>query len=135
MAASDSPQTQVSHFSMLRNYHAADFITPANAFAGTASILAMMSYLVTPESRRVTLALGLLPVALVCDIADGYIARRRHAHSVFGREPDSLADIVADATYPQTITNWLFLVDENHPRMSRESAGSQSSHGYTPTTV
>jgi CDP-diacylglycerol--serine O-phosphatidyltransferase len=100
MANEDSSQHQVIHFTMLRSYHAADVITLANAVAGTASILAMLSYLVTPQSWRVGLALGLLPLALACDVGDGYLARRRRAHSGFGRELDSLADIVSFGVAP-----------------------------------
>jgi CDP-diacylglycerol--serine O-phosphatidyltransferase len=103
MATNDSPQQPGRHFSMLRSYQAADVITLANAFAGTASILSMMSYLVTLESWRVTLALGLLPLALVCDMADGYIARWRYEHSVFGQELDSLADIVSFGIAPVVV--------------------------------
>jgi CDP-diacylglycerol--serine O-phosphatidyltransferase len=103
MVNKESAHQQVSHFSMLRSYHIADLLTLANAFAGTASILAMMSYLVTPESWRVYLALGLLPVALAFDIADGYLARWHQTHSVFGQELDSLADIVSFGVAPVAV--------------------------------
>jgi CDP-diacylglycerol--serine O-phosphatidyltransferase len=62
-----------------------------------------MSYLVTPENWRVYLALWLVPAALVLDIADGTIARSRHQHSLFGRELDSLADIVSFGLAPVTL--------------------------------
>lgn len=94
---------KVVHFSLLRSYHVADLITLANAFAGTASILAMMSYLVSPDSWRVYLALGLLPLAFGCDYADGLVARWRYEASVFGRELDSLADIVSFGVAPVTL--------------------------------
>ena len=67
MANEREQRRPVVHFSMLRSYRLADLLTLANAFAGTASILAMLSYLVTPEPWRVSLALGLLPLALVFD--------------------------------------------------------------------
>lgn len=85
---------------MLRSYQLADVFTLANAAAGTGSVLAIMSYLVTPENWRVYLALWLVPAALVLDIADGTIARSRHQHSLFGRELDSLADIVSFGLAP-----------------------------------
>ena len=94
---------QVVHFSTLRGYRLADLLTLANAFCGTASILAMMSYLLTLEPWRVNLALGLLPLALVFDIADGRVARRRSQFSEFGRELDSLADIVSFGVAPVTV--------------------------------
>jgi CDP-diacylglycerol--serine O-phosphatidyltransferase len=100
MAHKEVQHRQVGHFSLLRSYQLADLLTLANAFAGVASILAMMSYLVTLEPWRVSLALGLLPMALVFDIADGYVARERHQHSGFGQELDSLADIVSFGVAP-----------------------------------
>ena len=91
------------HFSMLRNYHPADLITLANGAAGTAAILMIMSYLPTPEIWRVYFAVLLLAVALVLDIGDGTIARRRDEHSPFGQELDSLADIVSFGVAPATL--------------------------------
>ena len=91
---------QQIHFSMIRSYQAADLLTLANAAAGTAAILSIMSYLITPESWRVYAALLLLPTALVLDIADGRVARRQKTNSMFGQELDSLADIVSFGVAP-----------------------------------
>ncbi len=98
-----TPPKEPIHFSMLRSYHLADLLTLGNAAAGTGAILSMMSYLVTAENWRVTLALALLPLALVLDFADGTVARWRHKHSVFGRELDSLADIVSFGVAPAAV--------------------------------
>ena len=97
------------HFSMLRNYHPADLITLANGAAGTAAIFAIMSYLTAPELWRVYLAMALLAIALVFDIADGTIARRRDEHSPFGQELDSLADIVSFGVAPAALAYGLGL--------------------------
>jgi CDP-diacylglycerol--serine O-phosphatidyltransferase len=91
------------HFSMLRNYQTADLITLANGAAGMAGILVVMSYLNVPEVWRLYLAIALLAFALVFDIADGKIARRRDQHSPFGRELDSLADIVSFGVGPAVL--------------------------------
>jgi CDP-diacylglycerol--serine O-phosphatidyltransferase len=91
------------HFSMLRNYQPADLITLANGAAGTAAILVIMSYLTTPEIWRVYLAMALVAIALVFDIADGKVARRRDEHSPFGQELDSLADIVSFGVAPAVL--------------------------------
>jgi len=85
---------------MLRGYHLADLFTLANACAGTGAILSLISFLVTPEPWRVYLAFGLLFLAFVCDVTDGYIARWRHTPSSFGRELDSLADIISFGLAP-----------------------------------
>ena len=49
MVNKQEQQKQIVHFSMLRSYSLADLLTLANAFAGTASILLMLSYLATLE--------------------------------------------------------------------------------------
>ena len=91
------------HFSMIRSYHSADLITLANGAAGTAATLVIMSYLTMPEIWRVYLAMLLLSIALVFDIADGKIARRRDEHSPFGQELDSLADVVSFGVAPAAL--------------------------------
>ena len=97
------PEKKRVHFSLLRDYRAADLITLANAGAGMGAVLVMMSYLTTAESWRVYLALALLPAALFFDIADGRVARRRGEHSPFGQELDSLADIVSFGVAPAAL--------------------------------
>lgn len=97
------PDKKRVHFSMLRDYRAADLITLANAGAGMAAVLVMMGYLTTAEAWRVYVSLALIPVALFFDIADGRVARRRGQHSPFGQELDSLADIVSFGVAPAAL--------------------------------
>ena len=101
--AQPNPTRSRHHFSMLRDYRFADLITLANGAAGTASVFATMSYLTTPEHWRIYLALGLLPLALILDIADGKVARRQRQQSPFGQELDSLADIVSFGVAPAAL--------------------------------
>src|SRR4026208_32551 len=101
--AQQSKKRRRVHFSMLRNYHPADLITLANGAAGTAAIFTIMGYLTAPDIWRLYLAMILLAVALVFDIADGKIARPRDEHSPFGQELDSLADIVSFGVAPATL--------------------------------
>jgi CDP-diacylglycerol---serine O-phosphatidyltransferase len=91
------------HFSMLRSYHVADLLTLGNGAAGTGAMFAMMSYLETPDPWRVYLAFGLFPLALLLDVADGKIARKRNQHSPFGGELDSLADVVSFGVAPAVL--------------------------------
>ncbi len=101
--AQQSKKRRRVHFSMLRNYHPADLITLGNGAAGTAAIFTIMSYLTAPDIWRVYLAMMLLAIALLLDIADGKIARRRDEHSPFGQELDSLADIVSFGVAPAAL--------------------------------
>src|SRR5262245_14304572 len=98
-----------AHFSMLRSYQLADLITLGNGAAGTGAVFMTMSYLTSPDDWRIYLALALLPLALVFDIADGRVARRQHEQSPFGQELDSLADIVSFGVAPATLAYGLGL--------------------------
>ena len=91
------------HFAMLRSYQLADLVTLANGAAGTSSVFAAMSYLTAPEHWRIYLALALLPLALILDIADGKVARHHREQSLFGQELDSLADIVSFGVAPAAL--------------------------------
>jgi CDP-diacylglycerol--serine O-phosphatidyltransferase len=88
---------------MLRNYQPADLITLANGAAGMGAVFATMSYLISPDHWRIYLALSLLPIALIFDIADGKVARRQRDQSLFGQELDSLADIVSFGVAPAAL--------------------------------
>jgi CDP-diacylglycerol--serine O-phosphatidyltransferase len=62
-----------------------------------------MTFLSTHDTRHLYLAALLIPVALVFDVLDGWIARWRHAASAMGRELDSLADVVSFGVAPAAI--------------------------------
>jgi CDP-diacylglycerol--serine O-phosphatidyltransferase len=97
------------HFSMVRSYQPADLFTLANGAAGTGAILSVMSYSASPDGWRIYLALGLIASALALDVADGLIARRSDSHSLFGRELDSLADVVSFGVAPVALAYGLGL--------------------------
>ena len=67
------------------------------------AVLSMMSYSTSPEDWRVYLSIALIAIALLFDFADGRVARRRGEHSPFGRELDSLADIVSFGVAPAAL--------------------------------
>jgi CDP-diacylglycerol---serine O-phosphatidyltransferase len=91
------------HFSMLRTFHLADFVTLANAACGMLSVFYSMLYI---DSRAVVhffIAAAMMPAAFVFDVLDGRIARWRHQHSALGRELDSLADVVSFGVAPAAL--------------------------------
>src|SRR5215217_4924601 len=90
-------------FSMIRSFVLADFLTLGNGFCGSGAVLAAMQFLVTGESRWLLLAMGLLPVALVFDFADGRVARWRHRSSLLGADLDSLADVISFGLAPAAV--------------------------------
>jgi CDP-diacylglycerol---serine O-phosphatidyltransferase len=91
------------HFSMIRTFVLADFVTLGNGFAGAGTILSSMQFLATNELRWLWLAFGLMPLALVLDFADGRIARWRFKSSPLGADLDSLADVISFGMAPAAL--------------------------------
>lgn len=92
------------HFSMLREFALADLITLGNASCGTASIFLALNYAVEPDKPAyLWVAFGLLPVALILDFLDGYVARWRKKKSSLGADLDSLSDIVSFGVAPAVL--------------------------------
>jgi CDP-diacylglycerol--serine O-phosphatidyltransferase len=98
-----SDQQKPRHFSMIRDFQAADFLTLGNGFSGTGAILALMKYMVSGETLFMNLAFALFPVALFCDFFDGRVARMRQKVSMLGQELDSLADLVSFGVAPAVL--------------------------------
>ena len=90
-------------FSMIREFHLADWFTLANAVCGVGALFSTMTYLQTQQVLHIYLACGLVPVALVFDVLDGRIARWRQRSSAMGRELDSLADVISFGVAPAAL--------------------------------
>ena len=91
------------HFSMLREFHLADWFTLANAFCGTGAIFAAMRFLQEGGVRDLLVGMALIPLAFVFDALDGRIARRRMVASTLGRELDSLSDVISFGVAPAAL--------------------------------
>jgi CDP-diacylglycerol--serine O-phosphatidyltransferase len=90
-------------FSMIREFHLADWFTLANAFCGVGALFSVMSYLQSGDVKHLYFACALIPLALVFDVLDGRIARWRQHASAMGRELDSLADVISFGVAPAAI--------------------------------
>jgi CDP-diacylglycerol--serine O-phosphatidyltransferase len=89
---------------MLRSYTAADALTIGNASCGSVSIFLCLDYLAPGSSRYLWMAFALLPVALVCDVLDGIVARtQKGRQSVLGGDLDSLADVISFGVAPAVL--------------------------------
>ena len=89
---------------MVRSYTAADFCTLGNASCGTVSIFLCLDYLAASNKEYLWIAFLLLPLALIFDILDGYVARRnRSRQSTLGADLDSLADVVSFGVAPAVL--------------------------------
>lgn len=98
-----SPDRVPRHFSMIRGFHLADFITLGNAACGMLSVLLAMLYMTSGELSHFLLSAAMTPLAFVFDIFDGKVARWRHQHSPLGRELDSLADVISFGVGPAAL--------------------------------
>src|SRR5215510_966282 len=92
------------HLSLLRSFTAADLLTIGNASCGTVAIFLCLDYLATGERRYLWIAFFLLPLALVLDVLDGYVARLdRSRKSGLGGDLDSLADVISFGVAPAVL--------------------------------
>ncbi|HSP77301.1 MAG TPA: CDP-alcohol phosphatidyltransferase family protein [Myxococcaceae bacterium] len=97
------PKREPRHFTMIRTFTPADFVTLGNGFAGAGAILAQMQYLATGLDAWLWLAFALLPLAFVFDALDGRIARWRFQSSPLGADLDSLADVISFGMAPAAL--------------------------------
>src|SRR6186997_2541702 len=96
--------TSRRRLSMLRSYTPADALTIGNAACGTIAIFLCLDYLATDSRRFLWTAFLLLPLALICDVLDGYVARlNRRRQSVLGADLDSLSDVISFGVAPAVL--------------------------------
>ncbi len=89
---------------MLRSYTFADALTIGNAACGTIAIFLCLDYIAADNRRLLWAAFLLLPLALVFDVLDGYVARlNRKRQSVLGGDLDSLADVISFGVAPAVL--------------------------------
>jgi CDP-diacylglycerol--serine O-phosphatidyltransferase len=90
-------------FSMIREFHFADWFTLGNAVCGTGALFSSMTFLQSGDVSRIYAAGALILAALIFDILDGRIARWRQKSSPLGRELDSLADVISFGVAPAVL--------------------------------
>ena len=96
--------TSRRHLSMLRSYTVADAFTIGNASCGTIAIFLCLDFVATGSARYLWVAFFLLPMALVCDVLDGYVARtQKGRQSALGGDLDSLADVISFGVAPAVL--------------------------------
>ncbi len=100
----EDPLDTPKRFEMLRSYTLADLFTLSNAACGTGTLFICLNYL-DLGMRKVALwpAFILLPLALLFDAFDGWVARKTKRASMLGADLDSLADIVSFGVAPAVL--------------------------------
>ena len=95
--------TDPRHFSMIRGFHLADFLTLGNAACGVGAVFCAMAFVATRDTAVFLAGAALAPAAFVFDVLDGRVARARSQHSALGRELDSLADVISFGVAPAAL--------------------------------
>jgi CDP-diacylglycerol--serine O-phosphatidyltransferase len=97
-----TPDTR--HLSLLRSFTPADILTIGNASCGTIAIFLCLDYVAADNRKFLWIAFILLPLALVLDVLDGYVARLdRNRQSVMGGDLDSLSDVISFGVAPAVL--------------------------------
>jgi CDP-diacylglycerol--serine O-phosphatidyltransferase len=89
--------------SMIRSFVLADFITLANTGFGMAAIFLCLNHVTDTGATYFRAVFLLLPLALVCDVLDGFVAHRLKRQSLLGADLDSLSDIVSFGVAPAVL--------------------------------
>lgn len=105
----------------LRIYFLPNLMTAGNLFCGFVALTKIVE--ADPEARNFALiiktALAFILLACIFDLLDGRVARWGGAESPFGREFDSLADLISFGVAPAFLVHRIVLKDvfSNHPEV------------------
>jgi CDP-diacylglycerol--serine O-phosphatidyltransferase len=106
----------------LKIYFLPNLFTAANLFCGFVALtyivgVDLSAEAAQPEFNKIKIALGFILLACIFDLFDGRIARMMGVESPFGREFDSLADLVSFGVAPAFLVHRVVLreVFVNHP--------------------
>jgi len=123
MAAPDlpTPSPDDSDESRLKIYFLPNLLTAGNLFCGFVALTKIVEADPTGDNyvSQIYLALIFILLACFCDLFDGRVARWGGAESPFGREFDSLADLISFGVAPAFLVHRIVLRDvfPEHPEL------------------
>jgi CDP-diacylglycerol--serine O-phosphatidyltransferase len=105
----------------LKIYFLPNLFTAANLFCGFVALTKIVGADmdgVNPDYTQIKIALGFILLACIFDLFDGRVARMVGVESPFGREFDSLADLVSFGVAPAFLVHRVVLRDvfSEHPQ-------------------
>lgn len=111
--------------SRLKIYFLPNLLTAGNLFCGFVALTKIVEADLTPSPEGVInwlpikLALAFILLACIFDLFDGRVARMGGVESPFGREFDSLADLISFGVAPAFLVHRVVLADVfvNHPQI------------------
>mgnify|MGYP001545181346 CR=1 FL=1 len=95
-------------FSMIREFHLADWFTLANAFCGVGALFAVMTFLQTGDVRHIYFACWLIPAALVEDLP----AQGKDASELARDIEKALGKFIRDPVVTVIVTNFVGPYDQ-----------------------
>src|SRR5258706_7815801 len=96
----------------LKIYFLPNLLTAGNLFCGFVALTKIVEAdLSTGDFRDIRLALGFILLACIFDLFDGRVARMGGIESPFGREFDSLADLISFGAAPAFLVHRIVLKD------------------------
>jgi CDP-diacylglycerol--serine O-phosphatidyltransferase len=105
-ASQDPPEQK------LRIYFLPNLLTAGNLFCGFVALTKIVEAdISTGNFRDIRYALGFILLACIFDLLDGRVARMGGVESPFGREFDSLADIISFGAAPAFLVHRIVLKD------------------------
>jgi CDP-diacylglycerol--serine O-phosphatidyltransferase len=104
----------------LKIYFLPNLLTAGNLFCGFVALTKIVEAdLSTGNFQQIKVALGFILLACIFDLFDGRVARMGGVESPFGREFDSLADLISFGAAPAFLVHRIVLRDvfEGHPEL------------------
>jgi len=95
----------------LKLYFLPNLMTAGNLFFGFVALTKIVEADVPTEYHKIKVALAFILLACLCDMLDGRIARWGGVESDFGREFDSLADLISFGAAPAFLVHRVVLRD------------------------
>src|ERR1044071_4147143 len=101
----------------LKIYFLPNLLTAGNLFCGFVALTKIVDANLTPDMlgkvdwMPIKLALGFILLACIFDLFDGRVARMGGVESPFGREFDSLADLISFGVAPAFLVQRVVLAD------------------------
>src|SRR5260370_14134310 len=118
-AAADSPDAK------LKIYFLPNLLTAGNLVCGFVALTKIVEAdISTGNFQQIKIALGFILLACIFDVVDGRVAGMGGVESVFGREFDSLADLISFGAAPAFLVHRVVLKDlwPGHPQVGVFSA-------------
>src|SRR6266480_1632326 len=102
----------------LKIYFLPNLLTAGNLFCGSVALTKIVEADLSTGYQDIRFALGFILLACIFDLFDGRVARMGGVESPFGREFDSLADLISFGAAPAFLVHRIVLRDffPGHPQ-------------------